>query len=302
MTQNHIKANGKLLLTAEYFVLDGAKALALPTQKGQSLHVAYADIPQFIWQSFDADNAVWFEAVFSNTDYDLIKTSDTETGKMLEKILKFAAKNAKIPPLSYIKTQLDFPRQWGLGTSSTLIYSLAQLFNTDAYTLLAATFGGSGYDLACAGAKNPIIFWRENEQPHWHETIFEPIFAKNLYFVYLGKKQNSREGIARYRERAKNLPPQYFDDFSQLTADFLTCQDLALFDNLIQTHEKLVADIIALPRAKDLFFNDFEGEIKSLGAWGGDFVLATSADTPTNTTAYFHKKGFDTVLKYHEMV
>jgi len=31
--------NGKLLLSAEYFVLDGAVALALPTKLGQSLHV-----------------------------------------------------------------------------------------------------------------------------------------------------------------------------------------------------------------------------------------------------------------------
>ena len=32
-------ANGKLLLTSEYLVLDGAKAFAIPTKKGQSLHV-----------------------------------------------------------------------------------------------------------------------------------------------------------------------------------------------------------------------------------------------------------------------
>ena len=32
-------SNGKLLLTGEYLVIDGAKALAIPTQKGQSLSV-----------------------------------------------------------------------------------------------------------------------------------------------------------------------------------------------------------------------------------------------------------------------
>ena len=30
-----------------------------------------------------------------------------------------------------------------------------------------------------------------------------------------------------------------------------------------------------MPRAQDLYFPDFKGVIKSLGAWGGDFVLAT---------------------------
>ncbi len=33
------KANGKLMLTGEYFVLHGAKALALPVNKGQQMQV-----------------------------------------------------------------------------------------------------------------------------------------------------------------------------------------------------------------------------------------------------------------------
>ncbi len=33
------RSNGKLLLTAEYLVLDGARAIALPTKLGQSLTV-----------------------------------------------------------------------------------------------------------------------------------------------------------------------------------------------------------------------------------------------------------------------
>ena len=32
-------ANGKLLLTGEYAVLDGAKAIGLPTKRGQSLQI-----------------------------------------------------------------------------------------------------------------------------------------------------------------------------------------------------------------------------------------------------------------------
>ncbi|MEQ3661167.1 MAG: GHMP kinase, partial [Flavobacterium sp.] len=32
-------SNGKLLLTGEYVVLDGAKALAVPTKFGQSLSI-----------------------------------------------------------------------------------------------------------------------------------------------------------------------------------------------------------------------------------------------------------------------
>ena len=36
-------SNGKLLITGEYLVLDGAKALALPTKYGQYLTVEFLD-------------------------------------------------------------------------------------------------------------------------------------------------------------------------------------------------------------------------------------------------------------------
>jgi hypothetical protein len=46
-------------------------------------------------------------------------------------------------------------------------------------------------------------------------------------------------------------------------------------------------------------FSDFKGEIKSLGAWGGDFVMVISESDPT---AYFSEKGFTTVISYDEMI
>ena len=49
-------ANGKLLLTGEYLVMNGAKAVALPTNKGQSLSVKYrpSNNPKLYWKSYDA--------------------------------------------------------------------------------------------------------------------------------------------------------------------------------------------------------------------------------------------------------
>ena len=44
--------------------------------------------------------------------------------------------------------------------------------------------------------------------------------------------------------------------------------------------------------------SDYNGEIKSLGAWGGDFILAAG---PTNTPEYFSSKGFNTIIRYNEM-
>ena len=53
------------------------------------------------------------------------------------------------PVLLEAVTRLEFPREWGLGTSSTLISNLADWAGADPYALLDKTIGGSGYDLAC---------------------------------------------------------------------------------------------------------------------------------------------------------
>ena len=45
-------SNGKLLLTGEYLVLDGANAFAVPTKFGQNLIVEKIVEPQLIWGSF----------------------------------------------------------------------------------------------------------------------------------------------------------------------------------------------------------------------------------------------------------
>jgi len=46
-------------------------------------------------------------------------------------------------------------------------------------------------------------------------------------------------------------------------------------------------------------FSDFPGSIKSLGAWGGDFVLAASASPAEN---YFKTRGYTTYFAYHDFI
>ena len=57
-------SNGKLLLTGEYLVLDGAQSLAMPTKFGQDLIIEKIKEPQIVWASFTHEAACWFEAVF----------------------------------------------------------------------------------------------------------------------------------------------------------------------------------------------------------------------------------------------
>jgi hypothetical protein len=42
--------------------------------------------------------------------------------------------------------------------------------------------------------------------------------------------------------------------------------------------------------------------MKSLGAWGGDFILATSDRSAKETWAYFNQKGYSVCFQYDEII
>lgn len=256
------------------------------------------------WESFDNEGESWFKGTFEKNSGLYIKGTDRPTGLRLQQIFQ-AGQTLNLQFLREIEhfkvsTHLDFPKNWGLGTSSTLIYNLAQWATVDPFELLEMTFGGSGYDIACAGAKQAITFYK-TPAPHYEEVFFDPIFKSQLYFVYLTKKQNSRDGIARYRTLVKEKST-LIRDITAITKEMQTVLRLADFERLIKEHEAIVSSTLNLARAKRLFFKDFWGEIKSLGAWGGDFVLATSEASEVETKKYFNDRGFDVCLKYEDLV
>jgi mevalonate kinase len=296
-------SNGKLLITGEYLVLDGAKALALPTKFGQNLIVEESSNQEIKWKSFDADGSVWFEdtvpfsAIISNITFEKESVKNT-----LITILREAYQlnpNAVSNSDGYIvSTQLSFPKKWGLGTSSTLINNIAQWFDIDAFTLLKNSFGGSGYDIACAQNDSPILYHLEQGQPIVENVKFNPTFSENLYFVYLNQKQNSKSAIASYREKRNNLETAK-EIINRLTETVLYAKDLNSFAQELEDHEKELSSILETKTVKDLIFTDFDGTLKSLGAWGGDFVLVVSKENPSS---YFISKGFETIIPYSEMI
>lgn len=295
-------ANGKLLLTGEYFILDGAVGLALPTKFGQSLTVEDSEEEGIHWKSLDNQNNIWFEARFSES-LDIISASDNEVAKTLKNILQNC--NLTIYGLR-LTTTLDFPNNWGLGSSSTLISLIAQWTNKDPYELLANTFGGSGYDIACATAKSAIIYQLVNSRPstvgRQQTTVdFHPSFHQNLYFVHLNQKQNSREGIRHYRELTIDKTP-YIEQVSELTEKIIYATGLDEFCYYLEVHENIIAEVLKLQKVKELYFPDFPGTIKSLGAWGGDFVLVASDESPETIKHYFTDKGFPTILPYNQII
>lgn len=300
--------NGKLLLTGEYFVTEGSVALAVPTRLGQALNVSSeaSAHPQLFWKSYDRERQLWFEACLDLRDWTWIQTTDEDMLDRLDQLLT----EAQLLNPSFltakrrflVETQLDFHREWGLGSSSTLVKMLAQWAQVDAYTLLASTFGGSGYDLAAATADGPLYYQLRNGQPLWEHAPFQPPFMQQLFLVYLEQKQNSREALARFRSAPRELREKSVRRISQLSfncAQYI--HDLPAFEEALREHEILVQEVIGQPRAKDLFFQDYWGEIKSLGAWGGDFVLATSQRSANETIAYFKAKGFQTTLPFERL-
>lgn len=305
MANQIYRGNGKLLITGEYFVLDGALALAVPTRLGQQLVIEKNDTSTINWQSLNHKNQPWFAATFSPKDCSFQNATDNATAECLQQIL-LAIRQQNPDFLTthqgyHIRTELEFPRLWGLGTSSTLIYALAKWAQIDPYQLLADTFGGSGYDIACAGTDEPIFYQKKAGQPYTEIVDFNPSFKENLHFVYLEKKQNSRKGIQRYRAKVKE-DRSLLDAISTLTQAITQANKITDFADLLLQHEHLVAQTIDLPRAQDLYFSDFKGVIKSLGAWGGDFVLAASPWNHDQVQNYFAKKGYPTLLTYDEMV
>ncbi len=317
-------SNGKLLLTGEYVILDGATALAVPTKFGQDLVVKEIQEPELVWGSFTTTGECWFEAIFDlpklrlkNATFNSNKEGSAEfIAETLQNILQEARKLnpdfLQVESGYLVKTHLTFPRDWGLGSSSTLINNIAQWAKVDAYQLLWNSFSGSGYDIACASNNSPIFYQlqlltstppvcrqgRLSQQPKLQPVDFNPEFKDQLFFVHLNQKQNSREGIKRYQEKRERVKEE-LENISQISHEMLHVKELSTFEELMQKHESIISDIIELPTIKEKLFPDYFGAVKSLGAWGGDFILATGNDSTPN---YFKQKGYSTVLSYVDMI
>ena len=295
-------SNGKLLISGEYVVLDGAYGWAIPTKFGQYLRVLKTKSSRLSWKSLDEKGKPWFEAVYEIVPLTEISSSDKATSHTLLKILSEAQRlNSSFLLDSIgleIEAKLTFPRDWGLGTSSTLINNIANWAKVNPYTLLSRTFGGSGYDIACAQYNTPIVYELKNGLPIIEEVSFNPKFKEQLFFVHLNKKQNSRAAIAAYKERHIDKK-RLIEQINQITKKLIAAKQLPDFELLMSRHEQLLSEALGATPVKAWLFPDYFGAIKSLGAWGGDFVLATGN---TETPAYFKEKGHTTVIPFEKMM
>jgi len=289
---------GKLLISGAYGVLDGAIGFALPTKLGQRFSFETDRSENIECKAVDDKGNTWFEAEFDVKSLAPLKTSSEEVANTFSKLL-IAARSLN-PNFDYpftLETTLEFDRQWGLGSSSTLIAALAQFASANPYELLDSGFKGSGYDIACATAEGPIRFQRIGKEVSVTPVNWRPEFTDELHLVYLNQKMNSRKAIAHYRKAQSS--DHFLNELSRLSiAISEETSDIHLFEKLLLEQESLLADRLEITPIADQLFADRSGGIfTSLGAWGGDFALFTSK----KNIPYLKDKGYSTILKLDEL-
>ena len=88
-------------------------------------------------------------------------------------------------------------------------------------------------------------------------------------------------------------------EISTITEALLEDTGYANWVEQLQKHEIILSNVLEMQTVQEAYFPDFSGFVKSLGAWGGDFVLVLSQTDPTD---YFLEKGYHTVLRYTDLI
>jgi len=285
--------------------LDGATAIALPTKVGQRMLVRPTRGSDLIWKSYDMNEEIWFEANISLYDFKAIRTTDESKMPFITKLLKNAVRlNSEfLDKWNGYKIEhfLEYPAEWGLGSSSSLIHNLATWADINPFFLHFKISNGSGYDIACAGADGPIKYINTEEELSYTRVDFDPSFKDQLYFVFLEQKEDSSLAVETYIKEVKKRK-EIVKEIEPISQGIIACKKADEFKKLIEEHENIISKAIGKEKVKDLHFSDFPGSVKSLGAWGGDMVLAMSDIGEAEVKSYFSGKGFNTVHTYKDLI
>ena len=132
------------------------------------------------WKSLDKKDELWFQENFKIEDIFTENPSEKQPKEEVSKMLFLTLLSAaRMNPEHFqkangfeITTKTDFPGDWGLGTSSTLIANISKWLEVDAFKLLKNTFGGSGYDVAVAMNGTAITYEKQGtENSHFYHLF-----------------------------------------------------------------------------------------------------------------------------------
>lgn len=257
------RAHGKLLITAEYLVLLGARALAIPTQRGQRMSVTPRDAGGTEWLARDHRGHVRFHGYLGQGHADLA---------FAEQLVQ-AANGNNAYPNALVETDLEFAAEWGWGSSSSLTALVAAWQQVDPMALHHSVSQGSGFDVACAHASGPIVYQRERPVQSVDLNAWP---TDHIRFMYLGQKQDSQKEVAKFANR--DIANGVIERMNALTDAFIQAKSAPELMKLMNAHESLMSDVLSQPTIKEQLFRDSAFAFKSLGAWGGDFVMVVAED------------------------
>jgi len=298
-------SHGKLLIAGEYLVLNGATSLSVPLTYGQSLEATLKDDTNILtWESYEQDK-LWFKGEFNTGIFDIIESTDQRISEKLRVILEKAIGlnpkfKASLKSVN-VTTRSEFKFHWGFGSSSTLLSNIAFWAEIDPFDLHLNTSSGSGYDVVVARENGPIFFEKKKNGYSVEKVNFEPQFKDHIYFIYLGQKQDSAISVDQFKSRKRSLKSET-KLISELCRHIAFADTLEDFEYYIKEHEMIIASILKQKRIKEARFNDLEGEIKSLGAWGGDFAMMTWHDSKKKLIRYLEEKNIDTIFSFEELI
>ena len=296
-------ANTKLLFTGEYAVIFGAKAIVLPLVFSQKLLVEEAQGGNLIWESKE-NNKTWFKTVFSLSPG---RKEDNIPGRqyikrLLNAVFELNPSARKRFEGKKITIEADFPLRWGIGSSSTLTSLLARYANIDPFELNRKISQGSGYDVVAAEQHQSFLFQKTDDTYNVEKVILDYPFKDKLYFIYTGKKEDTAANLRKMNLNSNNTATEDIRRISAISEALVKVKDLDTFENLILEHEKIISNMTGQEIAASKYLPDFDGVVKSLGAWGGDFLLVTWRKSKEELQKYLEKNNMTTFFKWKEIV
>ncbi|MFW6224571.1 MAG: GYDIA family GHMP kinase, partial [Bacteroidota bacterium] len=283
-------SHGKFLITGEYLVMAGADALVLPLNKGQYLTATICDSDQLKWESWYAGE-LWFMASYHPESFQLLEASDNTRGAWISVLLKAASelsKKRKHLKNTLIKTELEFHPEWGMGSSSTLITNISYLFDVSAFDLYARVAKGSAFDIAAALSVFPFKYRLQRKNRQVFPVRLPGLFYDHAFFIYLGEKADSQAAVEDFSlfNRDLKMPVKYI---SEITGQFTELDSVEEMSRITGEHEAFMIEVLGLDSPLGRFA-DYPYGMKSLGAWGGDFIMAVHPGSKHDVENYFKHK------------
>lgn len=313
-------SRGKLLLTAEYLILQGAEGLALPLTRGQKLEhfgigetikqpeagsVTTPEGKELEWITI-VNGLEWFRARYYGPGYLIVSSSNDAGAEFIRNVLCKAREISGISISGTIVSRVEFNMEWGLGSSSSLISNVAYLFDIDPFKLHFEVSRGSGYDIACARSDSPLIYRLDTHPgsvpiPVYSNVDFNPPFHEMVFFAWTGRKKDSASSVDDFLS-AKSITKQDLEQISDISREILHVTDILDFERLLGEHDAVLSGILGELPVIETLFRGFPGYVKSLGAWGGDFVMITWKRDVDELFSILKQRGIDVVFHYSELI